>query len=183
MPGIFLSFIGNDPVLAKQFPKQPAGPREVLELAKARLASGVFAEGRIELADCLAAYANSHEADAAVLQAAESLAVPGTVAIVTGQQPGLFGGPLYIWHKVATALRLASDIRKLPGAPRVVTIFWNHSEDHDWGEANHTYLVNVALDLQRVRLGLPSTRTALFDLPMGSRLDEALDAACDQVGS
>ena len=50
---------------------------------------------------------------------AEALGCEGTLAVVTGQQPGLFGGPLYTVHKVATAVRLARAARSRcgPGRP------------------------------------------------------------------
>ena len=88
-----------------------------------------------------------HEAVASVVQAqlehrgapdsaragAASLADPRTVAIVTGQQAGLFGGPLYTLLKALTTLALAERVRRDHGAT-VVPIFWIDSEDHDWDE-------------------------------------------------
>ncbi|MFH1068045.1 MAG: bacillithiol biosynthesis cysteine-adding enzyme BshC [Candidatus Glassbacteria bacterium] len=62
--------------------------------------------------------------------------------VVTGQQPVLFGGPLYVLYKTATALRAADRISELLGAP-VLTVFWNASEDHDFKEASAVRLPDL----------------------------------------
>ena len=67
------------------------------------------------------------------LAASASLADPRTVAVVTGQQAGLFGGPLFTLLKALTAIRQARRIRTEHGVP-AVAIFWVHGEDHDWDE-------------------------------------------------
>ena len=73
--------------------------------------------------------------------AAAKLADPRTVAIVTGQQAGLFGGPLYTLMKGLTAARLAADIEAQFGVP-CVTVFWNHAEDHDWEEVASAWVLD-----------------------------------------
>lgn len=83
---------------------------------------------------------------------------PGTFAVVTGQQPGFLGGPLYTLYKAMQACRLASDLSREWGTP-VVPVFWNHADDHDLAEVQHAHLLNRNLDLQRVGLaGLSSGR-------------------------
>ncbi|HEY4360567.1 MAG TPA: bacillithiol biosynthesis cysteine-adding enzyme BshC [Bryobacteraceae bacterium] len=70
------------------------------------------------------------------------LAQPGTVAVVTGQQVGLFGGPAYTIYKALTAARLAEAL-KAHGIP-AVPIFWLASEDHDFPEVSHAYTFDAA---------------------------------------
>ncbi len=57
------------------------------------------------------------------------------VAIVTGQQVGLFGGPAYTFYKALSALRIVEDLRER--GIEAVPIFWMASEDHDLAEINH----------------------------------------------
>ena len=59
----------------------------------------------------------------------------GAVAIVSGQQVGLFSGPSYTFYKALTALRLAEDL-SAAGTP-AVAVFWLATEDHDLAEINH----------------------------------------------
>lgn len=67
----------------------------------------------------------------------DRLAQPGTIAIVTGQQVGLFSGPAYTVYKAVTAARLAKELTDR-GAP-AVPIFWLATEDHDLEEVDHSW--------------------------------------------
>jgi bacillithiol biosynthesis cysteine-adding enzyme BshC len=59
------------------------------------------------------------------------------VAIVTGQQVGLFGGPSYTFYKALSALRIVEQLRK--SGIEAVPIFWMASEDHDLAEVDHIF--------------------------------------------
>jgi bacillithiol biosynthesis cysteine-adding enzyme BshC len=61
----------------------------------------------------------------------------GAVAIVTGQQVGLFSGPSYTIYKALTALRLAADLSA--AGVEAVPVFWLATEDHDLAEVNHVF--------------------------------------------
>lgn len=62
------------------------------------------------------------------------LADPSALAVTTGQQPGLFGGPLYTIHKAMSAAALATELEVAWGRP-VVPVFWLAGDDHDLAEA------------------------------------------------
>lgn len=76
----------------------------------------------------------------------------GGYFVTTGQQPGLFGGPLYSLYKALTAVRLAEDLERALVRP-VMPLFWVASDDHDWAEANHAHVVDEANELVRLSLG------------------------------
>ena len=88
---------------------------------------------RRELAQALAvanrAYGNPN-AD----RLAERLADPSVRVVVTGQQPGLLGGPLYSLSKMLAAARWAAAL-EAAGQP-AVAVFWVATEDHDWAEVS-----------------------------------------------
>ena len=62
----------------------------------------------------------------------------GAVAVVTGQQVGLFGGPAYSIYKALTAVHLARQLTEI--GVNAVPIFWLATEDHDLAEVNHCFL-------------------------------------------
>jgi len=63
---------------------------------------------------------------------ARKLADPSTRVVVTGQQPGLLGGPLYAFAKAVAAARWAAEL-EAAGEP-AVAVYWVATEDHDWAE-------------------------------------------------
>ncbi|MFV1958604.1 MAG: bacillithiol biosynthesis BshC, partial [Planctomycetota bacterium] len=84
---------------------------------------------------------------------ARALGRPSTLAVVTGHQPGLLGGPLLTFHKAAGAVHLARQLDGL-GGHRVVPVFWLASEDHDLDEANRLGLLDREGQVRRLRLDL-----------------------------
>src|ERR1700733_7991345 len=59
----------------------------------------------------------------------------GAVAVVSGQQVGLFGGPAYAFYKALSAIRMAEELTDA-GVP-AVPVFWMATEDHDLDEVRH----------------------------------------------
>jgi len=71
---------------------------------------------------------------------ARRLKDPATRVVVTGQQPGLFGGPLYTLSKAVAAVQWAERLQRQSGEP-TVALFWMATEDHDFAEvASATFL-------------------------------------------
>lgn len=60
---------------------------------------------------------------------------PETLFVITGQQPGLLGGPLLAWLKALTAIALAKQQSQALGCP-VLPLFWIAGDDADLAEAN-----------------------------------------------
>src|SRR5579863_3527121 len=83
----------------------------------------------------------------------KQLAQPGTVAVVTGQQVGLFSGPAYTIYKALTAVRLARDLtaRGIPAVP----IFWLATEDHDFEEVNHAWTFDGTCQPVKLKVEAP----------------------------
>src|SRR5579863_5791811 len=100
-----------------------------------------------------------------------TLAQPSTVAIVTGQQVGLFSGPAYTVYKALTAIKAARELteRGVPAVP----VFWLATEDHDFAEVDHAWVFGA--DNQPVKIGIagaadngshPVGGIALRDIPI-----------------
>lgn len=101
----------------------------------------------------------------------------GGYVVTTGQQPALLGGPLYSIYKALTTVRLAEALEELLGKI-VLPVFWVASEDHDWDEADHTYLVGVDNELHRSRVAPrdPDVHPPIHRIPLGADVDPAVAA-------
>jgi bacillithiol synthase len=109
-------------------------------------------------------------------RAAARLADPKTVAIVTGQQAGLFGGPLFTLLKALTAVKLAEQVERDHGVP-AVPVFWTESEDHDWTEVASCAVLDGDLHRRTITLGTPP---GAGEQPVASvRLDPSIFAAVE----
>jgi len=108
------------------------------------------------------------------------LARPGTVAVVTGQQVGLFSGPSYTIYKALTAAHLAAQLNA-QGIP-AVPMFWLPTEDHDFAEVNHTFVfgpdhrpIELSVDGRAARSEQP-TGTIPIEAPPVQQLRQAIAA-------
>tara|TARA_Y100000590_G_scaffold468482_2_gene651395 strand:+ start:2361 stop:3968 length:1608 start_codon:yes stop_codon:yes gene_type:complete len=106
----------------------------------------------------------------------EAFVEDGGFMVTTGQQPGLYGGPLYSIYKGLTAVRVAEAAEAKLGKP-VIPVFWVASDDHDWEEANHSYLINTENELCRfeVRGSKDQGRQSLHRIRLGEEADRVLD--------
>jgi bacillithiol synthase len=129
---------------------------------------------RHALTDIVVAQQRKRGAPADALAAAARLRDPSSVAVVTGQQAGLFGGPLFTLLKAVTAIRLAEQTSVDYRVP-TVAVFWIDAEDHDWTEVQTAGVLNAELDLVRVALGeLPGAGEG----PVARvRLDDSIEEA------
>ena len=99
----------------------------------------------------------------------------GAGVVVTGQQVGLFGGPLFTPFKAATAIARARQATAA-GRPHVA-IFWLASEDHDFAEINH-----VTFPARRELRKLVYPADASSARPVGPMvLDESIAPLLDQA--
>ncbi|MBZ5579020.1 MAG: bacillithiol biosynthesis cysteine-adding enzyme BshC [Acidobacteriia bacterium] len=122
----------------------------------------------------------------------ERLAEPGTVAVVTGQQVGLFSGPAYTLFKALTAVKLAQTLTA--GGIPAVPVFWLATEDHDFAEVNHVWVFNgdhrpAKLEMRRQASAQPvggvplitppvrELRAGLRGLPFGDEVADLVEGS------
>ena len=120
-------------------------------------------------------------APARAREAARQLADPRAVALVTGQQAGLFGGPLFTLHKALTALKLAEKVSREHNVP-VVAVFWIDAEDHDWNEVRSCTVFDEALGTHSI--SLPARSASADPTPVATvKLDRSISTALDELES
>lgn len=97
--------------------------------------------------------------------------------VTTGQQAGLFGGPLYTVYKALSAVRLAAALESALGRI-VVPVFWIAADDHDFDEVSHVVAIDTQDGLHRIQVSRPADAVALpmAEQPLGDDVVAALDA-------
>ncbi len=90
----------------------------------------------------------------------DALLAGRALAVTTGQQPGLFTGPLYTVYKALTAAALAEQLARRWDRP-VVPVFWVAGDDHDFAEVNHCAVLTADGTVRTVTL-----RERAADAPM-----------------
>jgi bacillithiol biosynthesis cysteine-adding enzyme BshC len=137
--------------LAPFFAGNPAVPQAWDEaIARAQ----VHGRRRDALASLIAEQQRRRGAPTAAVAAALRLADPRSVAVVTGQQAGLFGGPQFTLLKALSALQLAERTTRDHDVP-AVAVFWIDAEDHDWEEVRSCPILDRELTRHVVSLGRP----------------------------
>ena len=106
---------------------------------------------RDAIADVIGRQQSRRGAPATAIAAGRLLADRRTVAIVTGQQAGLFGGPLFTLLKAMTAIKLAEQVTRDHNVP-AIAVFWIDAEDHDWEEVRSCSIFDDALTPRTVSL-------------------------------
>jgi bacillithiol biosynthesis cysteine-adding enzyme BshC len=109
------------------------------------------------------------------LAAAGELCKEGAVVAFTGQQAGLFGGPLYTVYKAVTLLGWAARLRAILNRA-VIPVFWIAADDHDFEEIRWTGLPDTENQVRRLLLtvdGLPP-RTPASRIRLGAQISNVL---------
>ena len=174
-------------------------PHSGTDRAEAARVAAESARHRDAVADVLAEQNGAWGAPADVLALVDRLRDERSVAVVTGQQLGLFAGPLYTVYKARTAVRLAQRLEAETGRP-AVPVFWLADEDHDFAEVHRAAFAaggavrtvvyqdgrparDNDVPVGRIVLAERATAAALAGLeaalPAGPHRDEALALARD----
>ncbi|HEV3469157.1 MAG TPA: bacillithiol biosynthesis cysteine-adding enzyme BshC [Pyrinomonadaceae bacterium] len=166
---LFLEYLRDPKALSRFYPEAVRFHHELDARHQRVLAA--HRTPRAALCDALAAMNESWGASARALANVERLRAEGSVAVVTGQQVGLFTGPLYTVYKALSAVKLAACLtaRGTPAVP----VFWMATEDHDWEEVLAAEV--VACNGRLARVGLPAGLHAEGQPAGGVVLDESIE--------
>ncbi len=172
---LFLDYL-KDPVALRRF--YPAAVRYHHELPQ-RIPD-VLAAHRVDrnrIADALAAMNQSWGAGQDTLENIELLRDPETIAVVSGQQAGLFTGPLYTIYKALSAVKLAGCLRQRN--TKAVPVFWMAAEDHDFAEVAFAEFIGRDCQLKQVVVDQNVHQEAQ---PVGHVvLDESITSVIDEL--
>ena len=159
---LFLRYLEFSPAALRYF-REPPTIDGLAKTARELIQDPRFA--RQEITAILRRQNERYGSGAAALAHTEALEDPNCVAVLTGQQVGLFTGPLYTIYKALTAIYIAGRLKE--SGIRAVPIFWMDTEDHDLPEVTHRTVLDPGSALHSI-----DYRQALFDdmpaRPVGS---------------
>jgi bacillithiol synthase len=103
---------------------------------------------------------------------------PGALVVTTGQQPGLFTGPLYTIYKAVSTAALARVLERQWQRP-AVPVFWVAGDDHDFAEASQASWISAEGTL--VSGTLPprppeAPLTPMYRQPLGPEVEQVLES-------
>nr|MBN2276763.1 bacillithiol biosynthesis cysteine-adding enzyme BshC [candidate division Zixibacteria bacterium] len=157
---LYLNFLKNDPGLKKYLYRE--SPQQAAENI------GPSRVDRDTLCDVLVEQNKEFMSRPRAFGSIESLRQKDALCIFSGQQSGLFGGPLLTLFKAIDTVKRARMLEKQLDRP-VVPVFWIACDDHDFAEVNHTYYINSDGEPTRVSYEpanvppLPVSRLAFDD--------------------
>ncbi|HYN83752.1 MAG TPA: bacillithiol biosynthesis cysteine-adding enzyme BshC [Pyrinomonadaceae bacterium] len=166
---IFLDYLRDPTSLRRFYPSAVRFHHETA--ARSTEVLDNYTTDRDALCDALAGMNARYGAGEEVLRSVERLRAPRTVAVVSGQQVGLFTGPLYTVYKALSAVKLARCLceRGTEAAP----VFWMATEDHDWPEVQAAD--TIACDGRLARVEVPDALHAEGQPVGGVVLDESIE--------
>ena len=173
---IFRDFLSYSPEVRKFFPTQP----DATHIAAFAQSVKRDPERQAKVADALARQNRAWGATDATLRNIQRLH-DGAFAVVTGQQVGLFGGPLLSLLKAASVLALAKQVEAQ--GIECVPIFWLASEDHDLTEVNQALLLTSDFQLAPFTAPVHGTEGApVAALHFAERTDAIVEQAATLLG-
>lgn len=111
--------------------------------------------------------------------AREKLFRKDALAVVTGQQTGIYGGPLFTIYKTLSVIILAEQIEKETGRP-VVPVFWLADEDHDFEEIKQTGVLGRD-DFHMLFMEQESAGEPVSEISIGEHISEFSTAFWSEI--
>jgi bacillithiol biosynthesis cysteine-adding enzyme BshC len=171
---LFVEYQQNPRGLKKFYPSVVESHTEIAQNIPKILEN--YKTDRQALCDALEAVNKNFGAGRETLENIELLREGDAVAIVTGQQAGLFSGAVYTIYKALSAVKLATCLRGR--GIKAVPVFWIAEEDHDFAEVKRTFALDRAGNLADFE-NTPQNYTE--NLPVGFvNLDETIGETVDR---
>jgi bacillithiol biosynthesis cysteine-adding enzyme BshC len=176
---LFSSFLEDFSQVSKYYAHPPTAEGVLSAAKEIRLDAGTRRSVVEVLREQNARFTPGNALDAATARNLDRLAA-GAVAIVTGQQVGLFSGPVYSIYKAVSILRVAEEITRR--GTDAVPVFWLATEDHDLAEVNHTFF-NTRSGLERYDLAATEADSGrrMGEIALGAAIEALVDAAAKSL--
>jgi len=133
---LFRTYVQNFDEVSKFFETNPFDYNAISQ----KIDGFAFQGNRKQAASILSALNKQFDVHKAALRNIKRLEKENALAVVTGQQLGVYGGPLYTVLKTISTIHIAKSLEKKFDRP-VIPVFWLADEDHDYDEVRKLTII------------------------------------------
>jgi bacillithiol biosynthesis cysteine-adding enzyme BshC len=174
---LFLQYLDDPLSLKKYYPSAVAKHTQISERIPDVLSN--YTTDRTALCDVLEATNQTLSAAERTFENISLLRESDAVAVVTGQQTGLFTGPLYTIYKALSAVRAAECLRGR--GFKAVPIFWAASEDHDFAEVSEAFVIDRNGQLERLNSNESTHGESVGEVELDPSIQATVSALFDTL--
>lgn len=174
---LFLDYLKDPLSLTRFYPSAVEKADQVAGRSEQVLTE--YRTDRNRLCDALVRMADRFGQSAETAANIERLRESDCVAVLTGQQTGLFTGPLYSIYKAVSAVKLASELTEK--GVKAVPVFWMATEDHDLEEVSRAFAIGSGGELVEARLAMEGEGNSVGRLTFPASIAETVDTFFDQM--
>lgn len=172
---LFIDYQNNPLKLEKYYPLAVESHTQISQRIPEVLAN--YKADRNALCDVLEEMNKSCQASEKTLENIKLLRDEDCVAVVSGQQAGLFTGPLYTIYKALSAVKMTECLTAR--GFKAVPVFWIATEDHDFKEVSKASVINSNGELVEIK---NEPKRCYENLPVGYvNLDDSIKPTIDEL--
>ena len=145
---LFTDYVYNFEKVKNYYKYNFRDKEEYIKLFKKRIE--LPEENRKRLKEIIKNQYNNRECSDKTAENLSRLEAKNTLAVVTGQQLGILGGPLYTFYKIITALKLVNNLNERYDDYSFVPVFWLEGDDHDFEEVKSVNIIDEENNLRKV---------------------------------
>lgn len=148
-PKLYIDYINNFENVQKYYFNNFRSAEDLFQIMQNIMNSDYYK--RNELADIIIKQYENYNISELTKKNIERLRHHNTFAIVTGQQAGMLGGPLYNIYKIITAIKLADILNEKFEEFNFIPVFWMEVEDHDFDEIRYFKFLDQNYDFTSIK--------------------------------
>lgn len=176
----FLDYLEENPKVSKFYPNRFRIKEDFAKVISAKAKEEILRE---ELVEGLLSENKSLGATEKTITNVKLLGEENTFAVVTGQQMGIFLGPLYTTYKTLTTVKLCEKLKIWFPDKNFVPVFWMETEDHDFAEASKNYFLNQQGNLFEANYkNAPDKKIPVGSLEFSQEILEITNEIFSQIG-
>jgi len=173
-PELFCRYIENHQSVSQFYAGDPYSEKEWKNQAEKVIQRSY---PRTEMLEILRRQNENYGGDSDGFSSIDLLGDSSTIAVVTGQQAGIFSGPIYTFYKAVAAIKMSEILERKTGF-KAIPVFWIESLDHDLQEVSKIGVVSREGKHQKLTYNQKSnhSREPVGSIQLGETIHDFLDS-------